>query len=106
LEGKAKTYNAGEEKHTATFSQNIPLIPLLLTCPRDRQALIFDPFSGTATTGQVALALGHRYVGAELYEKNVKISTRILSQFENDTIPNLYDEIFESDGLTNLNIAA
>ena len=36
--------------------------------------LVLDPFSGAATTGSVALELGHSYIGIELYENYAKES--------------------------------
>jgi len=88
----------GEEKHTATFNALLPLIPLLSTLPTDRQAVVLDPFSGTSTTGETALALGHKFVGVELYEKNCKTSARILHEAEDKFKGiNLMYELVESE---------
>ncbi len=93
-----REYCEGEEKHTATFNILLPLIPLLLTCPRDRECVVGDLFSGTSTTGEVALALGHKFVGVELYEKNVQISSRVLSETESEfKDTTLIKELFEED---------
>lgn len=93
-----KEYKNGEEKHTATFNECLPLLPLLLTCPRDRQATVGDLFAGTSTVGDVALALGHRFVGTELYKHNVDISKRVL--YEANLLAeqmNLNEVLFESE---------
>jgi len=93
-----KKYKEGEEKHTATFNECLPLLPMLLTCPRDRPAVVGDLFSGTSTVGDVALSLGHRFVGIELYEHNVDISKRVLFEASQMAeVTNLNDVLFESE---------
>lgn len=53
----------GGTDHPAPFPAIIPLLPILQTTkPGD---LVLDPFSGSATTGAVALMLGRQYVGYE-----------------------------------------
>lgn len=93
-----RKYIHGEDKHTATFNVLLPLLPLLSTLPRDRQGVVFDPFAGTSTTGETALALGHKFLGIELYENNCKTSARVLSQSEDKFRDlNLSDELFEPE---------
>lgn len=73
----------GEEYHPATFSQMLPAIFLSTFCPKPSEEytpLIFDPYSGIASTGRTALMMGYRFCGVELYEKNVNTSKRILSE--------------------------
>jgi site-specific DNA-methyltransferase (adenine-specific) len=41
--------------------------------------LVFDPFSGSSTTGIAALAAGRRFVGAEIEEKYIDLSMSRLS---------------------------
>ena len=48
--------------------------------PTIRRGIIFDPFRGTATSGEVALKLGRHFMGIELYENNVKIAEDRCSQ--------------------------
>ncbi|WP_340113646.1 DNA methyltransferase [Maribellus mangrovi] len=51
----------GGTDHPAPFVQEVVLLPLLQTTkPGD---LVLDPFSGSATTGAVALMCGRKYVG-------------------------------------------
>ncbi|MEI7504324.1 MAG: DNA methyltransferase [Paludibacter sp.] len=91
-----RQFEEGEDQHTATFNMLLPLIPILLTCPRDRQAVIGDLFAGTSTTGEVALALGHNFVGVELYKSNCETSARVLAEaLEDFKDVNLMEELFE-----------
>ena len=88
--------NLGKKEHNATFDETLPLIPLLLTCPRDRQAIVGDLFAGTSTTGEAAMALGHKFVGVELYKTNVEISNKVLFNAEQEyLLGNLYDLAIE-----------
>jgi DNA modification methylase len=50
--------------HFATFPSDIPRRAILAGCPMG--GVVLDPFNGSGTTGQVALELGHRYIGMEL----------------------------------------
>ena len=93
-----RQFEEGEDPHTATFNMLLPLIPMLLTCPRDRQAVIGDVFAGTSTVGEVALAMGHNFVGVELYDKNCETSARVLAEaLEDFKDVNLMDELFECE---------
>lgn len=46
------------------------------TCGHDSWApgVVLDPFTGSGTTGEVALKLGRRYIGIDLYEDFTKMS--------------------------------
>ena len=50
--------------HFATFPRKLVEPCILAGCPKG--GVVLDPFSGTATTGEVALSLGRRYIGIEL----------------------------------------
>ena len=68
IETAAKSHNGryGLKEHPAPFQHSIVVPPLLKTT---RQGdLILDPFHGVGTTGDVATALGRRYVGYDVYE--------------------------------------
>ena len=42
--------------------------------PTIRRGIVFDPFTGTGTTGDVALKLGRHFVGVELYPEYAQIA--------------------------------
>lgn len=58
--------------HDATFPISIPTIAILTSSKEGD--LILDPFSGTATSGQSAKALGRKYIGYELNPTFIKQS--------------------------------
>lgn len=103
----------GEEEHRATFSSNLPVIPLLISTPKTRDAVVFDPFMGSGSCGVTALLLGFKFVGVELYEKNIITANRILSEsqeaYDEDSLNSLLDEYNlseDSDGHIELPQAA
>jgi len=58
--------------HTATFPRELPLIGILsATKPGD---VVLDCFNGLATTGEVALELGRKYIGYDLNDNYLNIS--------------------------------
>ena len=77
----------GEEEHPATFSSNLPVIPLLSSTPKNKDSVVFDPFMGSGSCGVTAVMLGFNFVGVELYDKNIKTAARVL----NETLE-IYDE--------------
>lgn len=52
------------EGHFATFPDELPKRCILAGCPEG--GTVLDPFTGSGTTGKVALALGRGFVGFEL----------------------------------------
>ena len=77
----------GEEHHPATFSRSLPIIPLLMSCPKSPDTVVFDPFMGSGSCGVTALLMGMKFVGVELYDKNIQSASRLLSEIESQ-----YDE--------------
>jgi DNA modification methylase len=68
--------------HPALMPDYLPIIPILTTSkPND---IILDPFSGSATTGKVALLLGRKYVGYELNKENYELGNRVLDLTQKD----------------------
>lgn len=103
----------GEKRHPATFSSNLPVIPLLISTPRNKNSVVFDPFMGSASCGVTALSLGFKFYGVELYDENIQTAQRILSDcqagFEEDSLTSFMEEIGlseESDRLPERNQAA
>jgi DNA modification methylase len=86
----------GEEEHPATFSSNLPVVPLLISTPKNRDAVVFDPFMGSGSCGVTALLLGFKFVGVELYEKNIITANRILTEsqeaFDEESLSSLLDD--------------
>src|SRR5260370_2333624 len=70
-----------EEKRYAKHPTQKP-IALVARCLRastNEDDTVFDPFSGSATTGVASLALNRRFVGCEMDKKFVSIATRRLA---------------------------
>jgi DNA modification methylase len=63
------------DEHYAVFPDELPELCILAgSKPGDT---IIDPFSGSGTTGKVALKLGRQYIAIELSPKSVKLHDRI-----------------------------
>jgi DNA modification methylase len=91
----------GEEEHPATFSSNLPVIPLLISTPKSKDSVVFDPFMGSGSCGVTSLMLGFKFVGVELYEKNIRTSERVLSEgqesFDQESLNSLLEDYLPSD---------
>ncbi len=74
----------GEEKHTATFSMDLPTIPLWISCPKNENTVVMDPFMGTGSCGVTALEMGFKFIGVELYEKNILTAKRMLAKAQEE----------------------
>lgn len=86
----------GEDWHPATFSQMLPAIFLATFCPKPTEEyvpMVFDPYSGIASTGSTALMMGYRYCGVELYQNNVNTSKRVLAESLKEYKPDLLYQI-------------
>ncbi len=87
----------GEDVHPAVFSNNLPVIPLLISTPKKRSSVVMDPFMGSGSCGVTSLLLGFKFVGVELYEKNIKTAQRVLSEsqesFDQDSLKSIMDDI-------------
>lgn len=77
----------GEKEHPATFSMDLPVIPLAISCPKSENTVVMDPFMGSGSCGVTTLIMGFKFVGIELYEKNIVTAKRTLAEaqieFEN-----------------------
>jgi DNA modification methylase len=78
--------------HPAVMPSYLPLIPILST---SKVGIILDPFSGSATTGQVALLLGRRYIGYELIKDNYELSVKSIKKTIGERSEALMEEIFQ-----------
>lgn len=65
------------EAHFATFPEELPELCIKAGCPID--GIVLDPFSGAGTTAMVAKKLNRNYIGIELNEEYIKISTKRLA---------------------------
>jgi len=74
----------GEEEHPATFSMDLPLKLLYISCPKNENTVVLDPFMGSGSCGVTALKMGFKFVGVELYEKNIVTARRLLIESQNE----------------------
>ena len=82
----------GEEYHPATFSMDLPFIPLAISCPKNENTIVFDPFMGSGSCGVTALKMGFKFIGVELYDKNIVTAKRMLSDAQRE-----FDDHIELD---------
>ena len=96
-------HTEGEEVHPAVFSNNLPVIPLLISTPKNRKSVVMDPFLGSGSCGVTALLLGFKFVGVELYEKNIKTAERVMTDaqesFDKDALDSLLNDFQMSSGI-------
>ena len=80
--------------HPALMPNYLPVIPILSTSRKGD--IILDPFSGSATTGRVALLFGRKYIGYELNPENFRLGMQDLERAftERDNSLNELDSLF------------
>ena len=61
------------------FPPEIPKICILAGSPSG--GIVLDPFSGSATTGEVATGLGRKYIGIDLNIKYLELAKKRLGLF-------------------------
>ena len=64
--------------HFATYPEKLVEPCILAGCPRD--GVVLDPFTGSGTTGAVALRLGRSFVGIELNPQYAAMADRRLAE--------------------------
>jgi DNA modification methylase len=100
-------HTEGEEVHPAVFSNNLPVVPLLISTPKNRDSVVMDPFMGSGSCGVTALQLGFKFVGVELYEKNIKTAERVMSEaqesFDESSLNSMFDD-FGVSGNSDMNL--
>ncbi len=67
----------------------VALLDRIIMASTNKNDLIFDPFSGSSTTGVAALKLGRKFVGTELESEFIDISTKRLGNSINVHQPSL-----------------
>ena len=65
--------------HFATFPEAIPEICIKAGCPQ--LGVVLDPFSGSGTTGEVAVKLGRNYIGIDLNKKYEALAKKRIGLF-------------------------
>lgn len=93
-------HTEGEEVHPAVFSNNLPVIPLLISTPKKCNSVVMDPFMGSGSCGVTALQLGFKFVGVELYEKNIMTAERVMSEAEESFDEGSLNSMFDDFGIT------
>ena len=67
-----------------------------MSTPKNRNSVVMDPFLGSGSCGVTALLLGFKFVGVELYEKNIKTAERVISDaqesFDEDSLNSMFDD--------------
>jgi len=72
--------------HSAGMPISVPYIPILSTT--EVGDIVLDPYSGTGTTGLVALQTGRKYIGYEISEEFAKTSLVRLKDFHDSELTN------------------
>ena len=68
--------------HPALMSPALPVTFILMACPEG--GVVYEPFSGGATTGKCALLLNRKYVGIEKSKLYFGIGNKVLENANND----------------------
>lgn len=69
--------------HFAVFPEELARLCITAGCPEG--GTVLDPFSGSGTTGKVALQLGRRYVGLDVNEDYLELALRRVDHYQSDT---------------------
>ena len=69
--------------HFAVFPEEIPRLAIKAGSPIG--GTVLDPFSGSGTTGKVALQLGRNYIGLDVNEEYLDLALRRVDQFRSDS---------------------
>jgi len=66
-------------KHYATYNDSLLVKPILSGCPKG--GIVYDPFMGTGSTGEVALRSGRNFIGSEMSAEYINIANKRLKPF-------------------------
>ena len=64
--------------HFAPYPEELCVIPIKSTCPKD--GVVLDPFSGTGTTMKVAYDLGRKSIGIDLSKEYINLARKRICQ--------------------------
>jgi len=68
-----------KEKHYASYNDALLLKPVLSGCAED--GIIYDPFMGTGSTGEVAIRAKRKFIGSEMSKEYCEIANKRLQPF-------------------------
>lgn len=68
-----------KNEHYASYNDSLLVKPVLAGCPKD--GIIYDPFMGTGSTGEVAIRAGRNFIGSEMSVEYCAISEKRLKPF-------------------------
>ena len=71
--------------HFAPYPEELCVIPIKSTCPKD--GVVLDPFSGTGTTMKVAYELGRKSIGIDLSGEYIKLAKQRICQESENYLP-------------------
>ncbi len=77
--------------HPALMPNYLPIIPILTTSKEGD--IVLDPFSGSGTTGKIALLFGRKYVGYELNKENYELSLLDLTKTIKEKSKSAFDTV-------------
>lgn len=79
---------AAEKTHGKHPTQKpLALLERIVSAATNPNALVVDPFAGSATTGVAALRLGRRFIGSELDPEHFALASRRLSNAKDLILP-------------------
>lgn len=71
--------------HFAPYPEELCVIPIKSTCPKD--GIVLDPFSGTGTTLKVAFELCRKSIGIDLSKEYIKLAKQRICQESTSYLP-------------------
>ena len=78
--------NSFNGEHYAVFPEELPQRCILAGCPEG--GTVLDPFSGSGTTGKMALKLNRNYIGIDVNESYLETAMRRVSPLTSDNCHN------------------
>jgi DNA modification methylase len=87
--------NDSDNEFFGSFPTKLPVKMIFTFCPLG--GTVWDPFTGTGTVGRCALQLGRKFIGHELYEKNIPKIIEVLgkgiTEYDADSLDILNKEL-------------